>query len=170
MFAREKLPLKAIDWQTAAGLVGQLIIVIRLVLYIAIMIIFLVALVIINNSMVTATMDRVAEIGTMRAIGAQRRFVLVMFILETLVLGAVMGTLGAGLGILTMEILGSVGIPAPNQILRFLFAGPRLYPTWGAWNVGFAVVIIFLVSIISTLYPALIATRVQPVVAMRGRD
>jgi len=170
MFKREKLPLKAIDWQTAAGLVGQLIIVIRLVLYIAIMIIFLVALVIINNSMVTATMDRVAEIGTMRAIGAQRRFVLVMFILETLVLGAVMGTLGAVLGILTMEILGSVGIPAPNQILRFLFAGPRLYPTWGAWNVGFAVVIIFLVSIISTLYPALIATRVQPVVAMRGRD
>jgi ABC-type lipoprotein release transport system permease subunit len=170
MFARESLPLKAVDWQTAAGLVGQLIIVIRLVLYIAILIIFLVALVIINNSMVTATMDRVAEIGTMRAIGAQRRFVLVMFILETLVLGTVMGTLGAGLGVLTLEILGSVGIPAPNEILRFLFAGPRLYPDWSAWNVGFAVLIIFLVSVISTLYPALIATRVQPVVAMRGRD
>lgn len=170
MFAREALPLKAVDWQTAAGLVGQLIIVIRLVLYIAIFIIFMVALVIINNSMVTATMDRVAEIGTMRAIGAQRRFVLVMFILETLVLGAVMGSLGAGLGILTLEILGNVGIPANNQIVKFLFAGPRLYPTWGAWNVGFAVVVIFLVSVISTLYPALIATRVQPVVAMRGRD
>jgi len=50
------LTLKAIDWQTAAGLIGQFINVIRMVLYIAILIIFLIALVIINNALVMATL------------------------------------------------------------------------------------------------------------------
>ena len=43
-------------------------------------------LVIINNSMVMATMDRMVEIGMMRAIGAQRRFVRAMYMLETIAL------------------------------------------------------------------------------------
>jgi ABC-type antimicrobial peptide transport system permease subunit len=70
------LGIQVVDWQTAAGIVGQFIILIRIVLYIAIAIIFTVALVIINNSMITATMERVTEIGTMRAIGAQRSVVM----------------------------------------------------------------------------------------------
>ena len=61
-------------------------------------IIFVVALVIINNAMMMATLQRVREIGTMRAIGAQRGFVLGMVLLETVVLGLVFGAAGALLG------------------------------------------------------------------------
>ena len=56
-----------------------------MVLYIAILIIFMVALVIINNAMVMATLERVREIGTLRAIGAQRRFILAMLVIEAMV-------------------------------------------------------------------------------------
>ncbi len=94
------LSMKVVDWQKAAGLVGQFILVIRGVLYVAILIIFVVAVVIINNSMVMATMERVTEIGTMRAIGAGRRLVLIMFMLETMVLGGLAGLLGAYLPVL----------------------------------------------------------------------
>jgi ABC-type lipoprotein release transport system permease subunit len=90
------LTLKAIDWQTAAGLIGQFINVIRMVLVIAILIIFLIALVIINNALVMATLERVREIGTLRAIGAQRRFILAMLVIESLVVGSIFGGLGAG--------------------------------------------------------------------------
>ena len=168
--AKDGLGLKVVTWQEAAGLVGQLIVVIRIVLYVAISIIFLVALVIINNSMVMATMERVAEVGTMRAIGAQRAFVLALFMIETLVLGVAAGALGALLGVITILILGEVGLPAGNEIVRFIFAGERLYPYVSASNVALAAGVIFLVSVLSTLYPALIATRIQPVVAMRGRE
>jgi cell division protein FtsX len=168
--AREGLKLRVVNWQEAAGIVGQLITVIRLVLYAAIFIIFLVALVIINNSMVMATMERVSEIGTMRAIGAPRGFILVLFMLETLALGLIAGTLGGLSGALMIEAAGFYGIPAYNEIVRFIFAGPYLYPhvTWG--NVLLAAVVIFVVSVIATLYPAIVATRIQPVVAMRGRE
>jgi len=168
--AGEGVELTVVDWRQASGLGGQMIMVIRLVLYIAMVIILLVALVIINNSMVMATMDRVSEIGTMRAIGAQRRFIMWMFLFETFVLGVLSGALGALLGIVAVEIMQAVGLPATNEILRFIFAGPRLYPTWSLANLAFAVVVIFLVSVASTLYPAIVATRIQPVVAMRGRD
>ncbi len=164
------LNLNVVDWRTAAGIVGQFMIVTRAVLWIAIFIIFLVALVIINNSMVMATMERTGEVGTMRAIGAQRRFVLTMFLVETLVLGAVAGTLGALAGVGLVTFLGSVGIPAVEDVLVLLFAGPRLYPTVGPSHVLLALVVIFFVSVVSTLYPAWIATRIQPVVAMQRRD
>ena len=168
--AKEGLKLRVVDWQEAAGIVGQLIIVIRLVLYAAIFIIFLVALVIINNSMVMATMERVSEIGTMRAIGAPRAFVLVLFMLETLALGLIAGSIGGLTGALLVEAAGYYGIPAFNEIVRFIFAGPYLYPHVTLGNVLLAAAVIFIVSVIATLYPAIVATRIQPVVAMRGRD
>lgn len=164
------LKLQVVDWQEAAGIVGQLIIVIRVVLYIAIFIIFSVALVIINNSMVMATMERVQEVGTMRAMGAQRAFILMLFVLETLTLGLVTGSLGVVLGVGVIELLGSVGIPATNDVMRFLYAGPRLHPDWSLANVLFGFGVILAVSVASTLYPAIVATRIQPVVAMRGRE
>jgi ABC-type lipoprotein release transport system permease subunit len=166
-----KLDIQVTDWQTAAGIVGQFIYVIRAVLYIAIFVIFLVALVIITNSMVMATMDRVTEIGTMRAIGAQRGYVTTMLLVETIVLGMVAGTMGAlaGAGIVGLW-MGTVGLPATTDILVFLFAGPRLYPTVALSNVVFAYVVVLVVSLLATMYPARLATRIQPVVAMQGKE
>ena len=45
-----------------------------------------------------ATLQRVREIGTMRAIGAQRRFVLTMLLVEIAAVGVVFGLAGAVLG------------------------------------------------------------------------
>jgi ABC-type lipoprotein release transport system permease subunit len=162
------LELTVLDWQTAAGIVGQFVTVVRLVLYIAIGIIFLVALVIINNSMVMATVERTDEIGTMRAIGAKRWYVMMLFLLETMVLGLSAGLAGCGLGALSVFVLGQTGVPATTDFLRFLFAGDVLYPTLSVYNILIAFAVIVFVSAVSTYYPARLATRVQPVVAMRG--
>ncbi|RMG17941.1 MAG: FtsX-like permease family protein [Deltaproteobacteria bacterium] len=166
--SKEKgLGIQVVDWQEAAGILGQFIWVIRAVLYIAIGIIFLVAFFIINNSMVIATMERVSEIGTMRAIGAQRGFVLAIFMVETAVLGLLAGVVGGALGAGTVEWLGRVGIPAGGQdILHFLFSGPRLFPHVTLDHVLVGLLVLIVVSIFSTLYPALLAIRVPPVVAM----
>lgn len=165
------LRVQATDWQSASGMVGQFITVVRVVLYIAIFIIFLVALVIINNSMIIATMERVAEIGTMRAIGAGRRFVLALFLLETGVLALLSGGLGGAAGVALITWLGRTGISASGvDIMVFLFSGPRLYPTVGVDQLLLGVAAIVVASLASTLYPALIATRIQPVVAMQQKE
>jgi ABC-type lipoprotein release transport system permease subunit len=164
--ARDGLPLKAINWQKAAGIIGQFIMLARLVLYIAILIIFMIALVIINNALVMATLERVREIGTLRAIGAQRRFILAMLVIESLVVGLIFGGVGAGVGALIVSLVGKVGIPAKSDIWFFFFSGPRLHPFIGTTNVIAAFIIVMLVSAFSSFYPAWLAMRVTPRQAM----
>jgi ABC-type antimicrobial peptide transport system permease subunit len=133
-------------------------------------IIFVVALVIINNAIMMATLQRSREIGTMRAIGAQRGFVLSLVLIETLLLGLSFGVVGTFLGSMLVKWLGHVGIPAGNEFLYFFFSGPRLYVNLGLGSIIGAFIIIFLVTAVSALYPAIIATRVSPIQAMSSED
>ena len=165
--ARAGLPLRAVNWQKAAGLVGQFVTMIRGVLYVSVLIIFAVALVIINNALVMATLGRVPEIGTLRAVGAQRRFLLGMLLVESLAVGVLFGGLGAMLGAAIVGGLHAWGIPAVNEKLSFFFSGPRLHPTLGLGNVALALIIVFLVSAVSSIYPGLLAMRVNPRQAMQ---
>jgi ABC-type lipoprotein release transport system permease subunit len=167
---RDGLPLKAISWQKASGIVGQFITLARIVLYVAILIIFMIALVIINNALVMATLERVKEIGTLRAIGAQRRFILLMLVIEAVVIGFIFGALGAGVGALVVAIVGQRGIPATSDIWFFFFSGPRLHPFLGTSNVVAAFMIVLLVSAFSSFYPAWLAMRVTPRQAMQEEE
>jgi hypothetical protein len=167
---RDGLPLKAISWQKAAGLLGQFTVLMRVVLYTAVLIIFVVALVIINNALVMATLQRVREIGTLRAVGAQRRFILTMLVLESVVVGLAFGVVGAALGGGVVAFFGKVGIPAANQIFMFFFSGPRLYPALGTQNLLLALAIVMVVSVASSIYPAWIAMRISPREAMQSEE
>lgn len=165
------VPMKVVDWQKAAGMVGQTVTLFRVVLYLVVGIIFAVALIIINNAMVMATLQRVKEIGTIRAIGAQKRFVLGMLVLETIVIGLAFGLAGAVLGAATVKVVALAGgIPAPNDQLFFLFSGPSLIPHIGHTSMAIALGIVFVVSVLSGLYPAILAMRVTPVEAMSSEE
>ena len=167
----EKSGMRILDWQTASGFVGQFVTLIRLALLFATLTFFAIVLVVINNAMVMATLQRVKEIGTMRAIGTQRRFVVVMLLVEIAAIGLVFGLGGAllGGGVVALVRLAG-GIPATNDITFFLFAGDALRPHLGALAVGTSLTIVLAVSILSALYPALIAMRVTPVEAMATEE
>jgi ABC-type antimicrobial peptide transport system permease subunit len=152
-------------------MVGQFVTLARLVLWVAVLIIFAVALVIINNAMVMATLQRVKEIGTMRAIGAQRRFVWIMLVVETITIGLTFGALGSALGVGLLQLIRlRGGIPASNEQLYFFFSGPTLVPVVGGTSLMVALVIVFLVSVASGLYPAILGTKVTPLEAMSSDD
>jgi len=167
---REHLGLRAVSWREAAGFLGQFILLATVVLLLAVAIIFIVAMVIINNSVMMATLQRTAEVGTMRAIGAQRGLILWMVLVETVTLGLIFGSAGAALGAGAIALLHWWGIPAGNETLYFFFSGPRLFPTLSPWNIVIALVVVVLVTVLSTLYPAFLATRVPPVRAMQSDE
>jgi ABC-type lipoprotein release transport system permease subunit len=161
--------LEVVGWREASGFLGQIVTVLRIVLLVSVAIIFVVALIIVNNAMLMATLDRVPEIGTLRAIGTQRGTVLGLLLLETGVLGAVFGGAGGALAAVVVTWLHGVGIPAPVKQLAVMFGGPRLYPVVGIDDLLFGVATIVFVALASTLYPAAVAARVPPIVAMRGQ-
>ena len=170
LIAQNNLELQVIDWQEAAGFVGQMITVMQVVLYTFIVFVFCVATVIINNAMFMATIQRFTEIGTLRAIGAGRSVIMGMFLCESILLALIAGGLGllAASGLLIY--LGDVGILAPKPEVHFAFGGERLYPhiTWD--NIYLGLIVVFVVSVGATLYPAIYATKIPPIVAMSAKE
>ncbi len=166
------LGLKVLDWEQASGVVGQFVAMIRGFLAFALLILMVIAVVVINIAMVMATLQRVKEIGTMRAVGAQRRFVRFMILIETMSVGLAFGFLGAAVGALVVAgVRVAGGISAGGvDMLNFLFAGPALMPSLGLGNVLFCILVVVLVSVLSGYYPALLAMRITPVEAMATEE
>jgi ABC-type lipoprotein release transport system permease subunit len=165
-----KMQLKVVDWKQASGTLGQLVTVIRAVLLIAVGIILVVAMAIINNAIMMTTLERTREIGTLRAIGAQRNFILRMFFVETLTIAVLATFLGSLLAAALVGFLGARGIASPSDFVSFLFGGPRLYPTLSPTVALVAPCVVALLALIFTLYPAFMASRITPAAAMQDRE
>lgn len=166
----QNLNLNVVSWQKASGILGQLITVFRVLLFLAVAAIFFAAMVIMYLSVLMATLQRTQMFGTMRAIGAQRGLVLSMVLLESVVLGLLFGGIGMVLGSGALALIGAKGIAAPNDVMYFFFSGPRLVPQISTWPLVVALVIVLVVTIGSTLVPALMATRVSPLRAMQADE
>ena len=152
-FDQKNLPYQVIDWRDASGMIGQLAVLTRAMLIIALVIIFGVAVIIINNSMMMATLERIREIGTMRAIGAQRNFVLLLVMIESLMIAIASAVVGVACSALIFLYLGEHGIPANNDIAKFFFSGPRLYPELGGTHVLYGLITITIIGLVATYYP-----------------
>src|SRR5204863_165570 len=139
-------------------------------LVLIVVVVGLVAVIIMMIGVTIATLQRTTVIGTMRAIGAQREFVLGMVLVETLVLGVVFSGIGIGVGALIVSWLHATGIPAFRDELYFFFSGPKLLPVLTGWSVIFAAAMILAASTVSVLVPALIAVRVSPLQAMQASE
>ena len=127
--------------------------------------VMLIAIVLVSvmNVMIMAVFERVREIGTIAAIGTRPGKILALFLVE----GMSLGILGSVVGILlsTATILALKLHP-----LTFDFGrqkGLMLSPALDVNEMVLASVLVVLVSALASLQPALKASRLEPVVAMR---
>lgn len=156
------------DWVAGAGSVARTALTIRLVFSLMVSIVAVIVIMITMNVLVVSISERVPEIGTLRALGARKRFIRNMILLETSFLAVFAGILGLLLGYIVLVALKKSGIPAPNLFFEALFAGKKLVPSISASGAIKAFVWIFCMSILSSLYPIALALRIRPVVAMQG--
>ena len=120
---------------------------------------FVGAFVIFNTFSITVA-QRTREFATLRTIGASRRQVLSSVILESLVIGLLASFVGLGLGVLIAEgieaLFRSFGIELPSADRVFAL---RTVVVALAVGVG--------VTLLAGLFPAIRATRVPPIAAVR---
>jgi putative ABC transport system permease protein len=166
-FEEQDMEAQAVDWKAASGGFGSLADTLQVVFNVLILIIAVVAVIIIMNTLVISVIERTTEIGTMRALGAQKLMVRRMFILETLSISVVFGLAGIGLGAGIIAILNLTGIAAPNPFFEILFGGKVLHPLMPPSAVLYALAVIVGIGVIASLYPVAIALRIQPVQAIQ---
>jgi putative ABC transport system permease protein len=115
---------------------------------------------VIANSLSITIAQRTREFATLRTLGASRRQVLGSIILEALVVGVVASLIGLVLGLLLAKglfwLFDAVGFTLPNTGLVF-----------ETRTIVVSLLVGILVTLIASLRPALRATRVPPIAAVR---
>ncbi len=166
-FAKEGIDAQASGWKEAAGPFAASIDVVRIVFDVAIAIVAVVAVIIMMNTLVISVIERTGEIGTMRALGAQKSFVRRMFLVETLTIAAIFGVVGVILAFASIGGLDAMHIRATNPFLKILFAGETLHPAVDPASVIWSLVLVAAVAVAAHLYPVAIALKVEPIRAMQ---
>ena len=131
--------------------------------------IFLVVAFIFMNTLIISIIERTGEIGTMRALGGEKSFIRRIFLSETLVLNMAASLAGIVIGLLLVLLTGRGGLPLPDTVSQFLIGGGPLRMVLSAWPFLVALVVVIAVSILATLTPIRVATRITPLAAMSER-
>jgi putative ABC transport system permease protein len=143
----------AVTQEQILGVVGRILGLLTFVLAAIASISLLVGGVGITNIMLVSVRERTREIGLRKAVGARQRDILVQFLIEAVLLTAVGGLVGIGLGLAGAAVIDRFS-PVPAAVIWW---SPLL-----AFGVSAAVGVFFGVA------PARRAGRLDPVVALRA--
>jgi len=109
----------------------------------------------IMNVMLVSVSERTREIGLLKALGAERRQILLAFLAEAVIISAAGGLLGLAVGWLAVRVL--------------VLVYPALPASPPAWAVVAALALSVAVGGVFGVLPARRATRLDPVAALAGR-
>jgi putative ABC transport system permease protein len=110
------------------------------------------------NTLLTSVMERTREIGTYRALGAKKRFVLEMILIEGLMMTLIGGVIGFASGIVLADIVVGIlraktpGLPNPVVDLRVI-------------AIAFGITVA--IGVLASVYPAKKAAELNPAEAIR---
>lgn len=150
------------DLAMIADFIGQI--------YAIFMVIILAALAFgIVNTMLMAVLERTRELGMLMAVGMNRRKIFIMIMLESIFLSIVGGFTGMAVSEVVIAITGKTGINLMkySEGMEAIGYSAHLFPTIDAQFFVSTTILIVLTGIISSIYPARKALKLNPVEAIR---
>ena len=161
--------VKAARWDEASGFFARISSALQAFIYFATALIFLVVAFIFMNTLIISIIERTGEIGTMRALGSEKSFIRRIFLAETLMLNVTASLVGILVGLVLILASGRSGLPLPETVSQFLIGGGNLTMRLSAAPFLIALAIVVAVSVIATVLPIRVATKISPLAAMSDR-
>lgn len=169
-FKEEGLNVRAIGWKDAAASYTDTVEGLGFIFNLLIIILAVVVFIIIMNTMTVSVIERTGEIGTMRAIGAEKKFVRRLFFTETLCLTSVSALIGIVVAFIAMGIFNSCNIVITNSIAKMILGGGLLHFSPTFTIIAATVVVALAGSVLSNLYPVGSALKITPLKALSKAD
>lgn len=121
------------------------------------------------NTMLMSVFERTREIGTLMALGSTRSEILTLFLLESLLLGIVGGLMGALVGGSVVNYFATVGVSFGEGVssLTSVPVGQKIFARFSLTEVARLFGFVQLLSMLAAFYPAWLASRQEPVAALR---
>jgi len=126
--------------------------------------VFLIFIVLISilDVMMMSVYERVGEIGTIASLGTSPSKILTLFLTEGLSLGFISAIVGGILGTVLLSIISAIKLNFKFGMMRF-----SLTPQIPIGEVAIILIIVILISTLASLQPALKASKMEPVEALR---
>jgi putative ABC transport system permease protein len=166
-FHLEKIEAEAYTWEQMGGPFIGGVLVTRFIANIMDIVMTIIVAAGVLNTALMSVFERTREVGTLRAVGARRSRVLVLYLLEALFLGLGSAALGAMFGACLVVGFGKWGIPAFSEAQRYSYGGDYLFPALNWMDVATVPAVMVVVCVLAAVGPALMAARMRPADALR---
>ncbi len=160
---------QVLTWQKMNELVVQLEDFANAYMVILYLIVLGITATVVTNTLVMAVYERTREVGVLAAIGMKGRTIMTEFLFEAVLLatGGVIG--GVILGSLVVSYFATYGFYIGNYGISGMLLGDNIYPILTAQNVVTLAVVTYVMTLVASLYPAVMAARMEPVEALHAQ-
>lgn len=164
--------VRVMTWREIMPIVGQMLDSVQGMISIMYLIVYLAVAILILNAMLMVVFERIREFGVLKAIGAGPLRVFGLILVESLLQAGMALVIGGALALPGMWYLSTRGIDV-GDLGGVDMMGVAVRPVWqGVYSIETVqtpIVLLFVIVVVAVLYPALRASWIQPVQAMRHR-
>lgn len=160
--------LEVQTWKELGAAIFELLAARRQLMAVISFVVILIAALGIVNTMLMSVFERVREIGTLMALGMTPGEIRLLFLLESAMLGAAGGLMGSAVGGALLKYFATVGVTfmQTSQFIN-LPVGTTFYAEFSWRTIVLFFVLAQAVAVLAALYPAYIASKQEPVQALR---
>ncbi|NPV56714.1 MAG: ABC transporter permease [Anaerolineae bacterium] len=161
-------PYQVVTWEKMNELVLQTEEFSNAFLYVLYLIVLGITATVIVNTLVMAVFERTREIGILSAVGMKSNHIMAMFFIESSMLAIGGIIIGLILGGLMAWYAKTVGFYIGDMGVTGMLYGDRLYGHLVFEDIASASLVAFIITLVASLYPAILAARMEPVEALHG--
>ncbi len=157
-------------WERIMPVVVQMVAMTKIDFYVILVVVFIVVAMGVMNTMVMSVMERTREFGVMMALGTQPAHLIRLILYEALALGVFGMLAGTAMGTAIVTYYGHTGIDL-SSLSRSMETIPGMtsiiFPVLILDHVWLPSLLLFLCGVCVSIYPAVKASRMNPVEAIR---